>query len=177
VKDGDLKVAEARLADARKGGASEADLAKVRETIAARRLVARAQAAAPKRGGLRVVKAAIAEAQAAGLQEARRDLNRALKAAREAAEARFAQACPVADDLAKQGFAPVVGDGRVYVWKTQTSNGHDPSYVLDRVIILDNRGVWVTRRPKNRVVADHARARRIERARKHWLARVNDRAS
>ena len=75
------------------------------------------------------------------------DANRALEAARHAANARYAQARPIADHLASEGFVPVVGDGRIEAWKEISRNSHGTAWTLDRVMLLRGQS-WETETPR-----------------------------
>lgn len=90
----------------------------------------------------------IEEAKSAGVADkVAARANRALKTARAAAHARFAQARPIADHLAGEGFVPVVGDGRIEVWQQVSNNGHGAAWTLERVMML-RENIWKSETPR-----------------------------
>ncbi len=160
VKEGHLRDADVLLEKARAGNAELAQIAEVEQQVArakrnllARDLTARMNAQADQIGGVRRIRKLMDEAAAAGVaNQVARSARRALQTAREAASARYEQAIPIADHLASEGFVPVIGDGRIEVWKEISRNGasaHTPHIVgwtLDRVMLL-REGSWKTETP------------------------------
>lgn len=120
-----------------------------------RDLIARLQLNLEQPGALKRIDRIIAEADSADLrQEVASAVRHAQSIARQAANQRYAQARPIADHLVKEGFVPVVGDGRIEVWipvarSTQslhTEKNH--SWKLDRVMTLGANGMWQTKQPR-----------------------------
>ncbi len=155
VKDDFLRDAEVLLEKAKAGNADPTKITQVEQMLAdakrettARDLIARINAIAAQPGAVRRIKKLIAEAETIGLADKiASSARRALRTAREGANARFAQAQPIADHLAGEGFVPVVGDGRIEVWKEISKNGHGSTWTLDRVMVL-NKNVWDTKSPR-----------------------------
>ena len=161
VKEGLLRDAEVLLDKAKAGKAEPAKLADVEQAIAkakrnliARDLIARMNAQAEQIGGVRRVRKLIDEATAAGVaNQVARSASRALQIAREVSTARYEQAIPIVEHLAGEGFVPVIGDGRIEVWKEKSKNDTSAHaqqavvWTLDRVMLL--RGdVWKTVTPR-----------------------------
>jgi hypothetical protein len=155
VKDGRLRDAEVLLEKARRGNAdparvveAEQSLAEARRNQMARDLIARVNAIADQPGAIKRIRELIDEAQAAGVADkVALFAERALKTARAAAHARFAQARPIANHLASEGFIPVVGDGRIEVWQQISNNGHGVAWTLERVMML-RENVWKSETPR-----------------------------
>ena len=106
----------------------EQALAEAKQAQVARDLIARVKANNDQLGALKRIDEVMQEAQAAGVADKVAPFaERAWQIARDAANARFGQARPVADHLAKEGFVPVVGDGRIEVWKKMSRNGASDS--------------------------------------------------
>jgi len=176
VNDGLLNDAEVLLEKAKAGNAEPTQVSQVEQMLAdarkhqtVRDLIARLNAIDDAPGAVRRIKRLVAEAKRAGVADQVLPVaNRALETAHRAANARYAQARPLADHLVTEGFVPVLGDGRIEVWKPFSNrgardarNGH--GWTLDRVMILQN-GVWETERPEVAVtrkdLAPHAKRSR-----------------
>jgi hypothetical protein len=176
VNDGLLRDAEVLLAKAKAGNAEPTQVGEVEQMLAdarknqtARDLIARINAVGDLPGAVRRIKRLVEEAESAGVADRiLPDANRAFEAARRAANARYAQARPIADHLVTEGFVPVLGDGRIEVWKpianrgaSHAQNGH--GWTLERVMILRN-DVWETEMPEVAVtrkeLAPHAKRSR-----------------
>ncbi len=143
-----LEQARAGKADSERLAEVERALAQAKENEAARDLIARLNTNADQPGVIKRIRRLIEEAEAAGLSEkVRFAANRAMKSARVAANARFAQARPIADHLVSEGFVPVVGDGRIEAWKEMSRNGHGTAWTLDHLLVLKKERGWVTERP------------------------------
>ncbi len=157
VKGGLLRDAEVLLEQAKAGNADPAKVAEVGQALGearrnqtARDLITRINAQADQIGAVRRIKKLLDEAEAAGVADRIAPYaKRALQVAREGANARFAQARPIADHLASEGFVPVVGDGRIEAWKaiSSGSRGHGSSWTLDRVIVLRGQA-WAVETPR-----------------------------
>jgi hypothetical protein len=157
VREGLLRDAQTLLDKAKAGNADAMRVAEVEQAIAeARRaqitrdMVNRIEAHAEQVGAVRRIKKLMDEAEVAGIADRVRDAaERALEIARQAANARYAQARPIADHLASEGFVPVVGDGRIEVWQAVTNNsrGHGTSWTLDRMIVLRGEA-WAVESPR-----------------------------
>ncbi len=155
VRDGFLRDAAILLEQARVGNADperlaevERALAEAKQNEAARDLIARISANSDQPGAIKRIRRLIEEAEATGLSEkVRFAANRAMKTARLAANARFAQARPIADHLVSEGFVPVVGDGRIEAWKEMSRNGHGTAWTLDHLLVLRKERGWITERP------------------------------
>ena len=155
VKDGLLRDAEVLLEKAKAGNANAARVAEAEKILAeakqakiVRVFVARITAVADVPGAVRRIRRYIEEAENAGVANlVTPHANRALEAARHAANARYAQARPIADHLASEGFVPVVGDGRIEAWKEISRNSHGTAWTLDRVIVLRGQS-WETETPR-----------------------------
>jgi hypothetical protein len=155
VSDGLLRDAEILLEKAKAGHADpiqigdvERMLAGARKNQTARDLIARINTVGNEPGAVRRIRRFIEEAENAGVANlVTHDANRALEAARHAANARYAQARPIADHLASEGFVPVVGDGRIEAWKEISRNSHGTAWTLDRVMLLRGQS-WETETPR-----------------------------
>jgi hypothetical protein len=161
VKEGHLRDAEVLLDKAKAGNAEPAQIAEVEQQVArakcnllARDLIARMNAQAEQIGGVRRIRKLMDEAAASNVaNQVARSARRTLQTAREAASARYQQAIPIADHLASEGFVPVIGDGRIEVWKEISRNGesahtpHAVGWTLDRVMLL-REGSWKTETPR-----------------------------
>ena len=155
VSDGLLRDAEILLEKAKAGhadpiqiGEVERMLAVARKNQTARDLIARINTVGNEPGAVRRIRRFIEEAENAGVANlVTHDANRALEAARHAANARYAQARPIADHLASEGFVPVVGDGRIEAWKEISRNSHGTAWTLDRVMVLRGQS-WETETPR-----------------------------
>jgi len=177
VNDGLLNDAEVLLEKAKAGNAEPTQVSQVEQMLAdarkhqtVRDLIARLNAIGDAPGAVRRIKRLVVEAERAGVMDQVLPVaNRALETAHRAANARYAQACPIADHLVTEGFVPVLGDGRIEVWKPLSNrgalNGH--GWTLDRVMVLRNN-VWETKRPRVAVtrkdLAPHAKRSRWYRA-------------
>jgi len=155
VKDGLLHDAEVLLEKAKAGNADPARVAEAEKILAeakqakiARDFVARINAVGNEPGAVRRIRRFIEEAENAGVANlVTPHANRALEVARHAANARYAQARPIADHLASEGFVPVVGDGRIEAWKEISRNSHGTAWTLDRVMVLRGQS-WETETPR-----------------------------
>jgi hypothetical protein len=157
VKDGMLRDAQVLLDKAKAGNVDATKVAEVEQALGeARRaqiahdLTRRIEAQADQIGAVRHIKKLMDEAEAAGVgDQIAATAARALEAARQAANARYAQARPIADHLASEGFVPVVGDGRIEVWKpvSNGTRGNGTSWTLDRVIVLRGQA-WAAESPR-----------------------------
>ncbi len=152
--DGRLAEARTLLGKAIEGNADSGHLAEVEQLLAeadrnqiANDLIKRMDAVVDQNGAVRRIRKLIAEAASRGVGDrVDRHGARALRAARTAANARFAQARPIAEHLVDEGLIPCVGDGRIEGWKEIPKNGHAASWSLDRVMVLQD-GVWNTKKP------------------------------
>lgn len=157
LEEGMIQDAEVLLEQAKAGQADPAQVAEVEEALGearkaklARDLIARVSANPDQLGAVRRTHQLMEEARQAGVADQVAPFaNKALDAARDAANARFAQARPVADHLAGEGFIPVVGDGRIEVWKQVSRNGNGIGWSLDRILTLRGQEGWVTETPRN----------------------------
>ncbi|CAG0953656.1 hypothetical protein ANRL3_00410 [Anaerolineae bacterium] len=157
VKDGMLRDAQVLLDKAKAGNADPAQVAGVEQALddarhaqIARDLIRRIDAQADQIGAVRRIRKLMDEAEVAGVADRVAPYaERALESARQAANARYAQARPIADHLASEGFVPVVGDGRVEAWKSVAngSRGHGTVWTLDRVIVLRGEA-WAVETPR-----------------------------
>jgi len=155
MKDGLLHDAEILLAKAKAGNAdaarvaeAEKILAEARQAKTARDFVARINANVDQPGAVRRIRRLIEEAERAGMANlVTPHANRVLETARHAANARYAQARPIANHLASEGFVPVVGDGRIEAWKEISRNSHGTAWTLDRVMVLRGES-WKTETPR-----------------------------
>ncbi len=181
VKDGLLRDAETLLAKAKAGNANPTKTAEVEGMLAdakqektAHDLIARMNAIADKPGAVRRIKELLTEAETKGAAEKiASSAKRALRTAREAANARFAQARPIAEHLASEGFVPVVGDGRIEAWKEISKNGHGNAWTLDRVMVLSGNA-WETKSPRVPVTRREL-PERVQRSR--WFNRPSPESS
>lgn len=167
VSDGLLRDAEILLEKAKAGNADPIQIGKVEQVLAdarknqtARDLIARINANVDQPGAVRRIRRLIEEAESAGVGNlVAPHANRALETARHAANARYAQARPIADHLASEGFVPVIGDGRIEAWKEISRNGasthsdarpaaqRGTAWTLDRVMTLRGQS-WETETPR-----------------------------
>jgi hypothetical protein len=143
-----LEKAKAGNADATRVAEAEKILAEAQQAKIARDFVAHINAVGDEPGAVRRIRRLIEEAERAGVANlVTPQANRALETARHAANARFAQARPIADHLASEGFVPVVGDGRIEAWKEISRNSHGTAWTLDRVMVLRGQS-WETETPR-----------------------------
>ncbi len=157
IEEGLLRDAAVLLEQAKAGHASPAQVAEVERDLyeaqlakLARDLIARITANPDQLGAVRRIHQLMEEAQQAGVEDKVKPFaDSALETARDAANARFAQARPIADHLVSEGFFPVVGDGRVEAWIQVSRNGHGEVWSLDRILSLRGREGWVTETPRN----------------------------
>ena len=157
LQEGMIRDAEVLLEQAKAGNADpvqiaevEQELAEARQSKLARDVIARVSANPDQLGAVRRIHQLMEEARKAGVaNQVAPFANKALDAARDAANARFAQARPIADHLAAEGFIPVVGDGRIEVWKEISRNGNGVGWSLDRILTLRGQEGWVTEMPRN----------------------------
>jgi hypothetical protein len=161
VNDGLLRDAEVLLAKAKVGNADPARIAEAEKILAeaqqaktARDFVARINANVDQPGAVCRIRRLAEEAVRDGVANlVAAHANRALEVARHAANARYAQARPIADHLACEGFVPVVGDGRIEAWKEISRNSastvaqHGTAWILDRVMVLRGES-WKTETPR-----------------------------
>jgi hypothetical protein len=165
-----LQKGKAGNADPNKVAEVEELLANARQEKLARDLVVRMDAIAIQPGAVRRIKKLMAEAETKGIAERIASAaKRALRTAREAANARFAQARPIADHLASEGFVPVVGDGRLEAWKEISKNGNGNAWTLDRVMVLSGNA-WETKSPRVPVTRREL-PERVQRSR--WFNRLS----
>ncbi len=145
-----LQQAKADQADSVRIAEVEQALAEARKSKLARDLIARVSANPDQLCAVRRIHQLMEEARKVGVADQVAPFaNKALDAARDAANARFAQARPIADHLASEGFIPVVGDGRIEVWKVVSRNGNSVGWSLDRILTLRGQEGWVTETPRN----------------------------
>ncbi|MCL4486847.1 MAG: hypothetical protein M1570_01795 [Chloroflexi bacterium] len=157
LQEGMIQNAEVLLEQAKAGNADPARIAEVEQALGEARkskfvrdLIARVSANRDQLGAVRRIHQLMEEARQAGVADQVAPFaNKALDAARDAANARFAQARPIADHLAAEGFIPVVGDGRIEVWKEVSRNGNSIGWLLDRILTLRGQEGWVTETPRN----------------------------
>ena len=157
LEEGMIQEAEVLLEQAKAGQADPVQIAEVEQALAearksklARDLIARVSANPDQLGAVRRIHQLMEEARKAGVADQVAPFaNKALDAARDAANARFAQARPIADHLAAEGYIPVVGDGRIEVWKEVSRNGNSVGWSLDRILTLKGQQGWVTETPRN----------------------------
>ena len=156
VQDGMLRDAQTLLAKAKAG---QADASQVQEiecaleeallTQLAQDYIARIESQVEQLGAVRRIKKLMDEATAAGVEDRITPMaERALELARQAANVRFTLARPIADRLVREGFVPVVGDGRIEIWKPVVKNSRNggSSWILDGVMVL-RHDEWVMERP------------------------------
>ncbi|MCL5952150.1 MAG: hypothetical protein M1132_10605 [Chloroflexi bacterium] len=157
IEEGLLRDAVVLIEQAKAGQADPSLVAEVEQVLAeaqqaklARHLIARITANPDQPGALRRIHQLMEEAQHAGVEDKVKVFaDRALETARDAANARFAQARPIADHLVSEGFVPVVGDGRIEAWMPVARNGHGEVWSLDRILTLRGREEWITETPRN----------------------------
>ena len=157
LQEGMIQDAEVVLEQAKAGNSDPAQIAEVEQALAeagrsklARDLIARVSANPDQLGAVRRIHQLMEEARQAGVADQVAPFaNKALDAARDGANARFAQARPIADHLATEGYIPVVGDGRIEVWKEVSRNGNGVGWSLDRILNLRGQEGWVTETPRN----------------------------
>lgn len=157
LNEGVLRDAAALLEQAKAGGADaaqavqlERELEEANKKRRARDMIARLTANPDQVGAARRIHKIMEEAQQAGVAELVAPFaNKALDTAREAANARFAQARPIADHLVSDGFVPVVGDGRIEAWKEERRNANGTLWKLERTLTLRGREGWTTETPRN----------------------------
>ncbi len=173
VNDGLLDDAEVLLEKAKAGNAAPTQVSEIEQMLGdarkhqtVRDLMARLNAIGDAPGAVRRIKRLVAEAERAGVADQVLPVaHRAFETAHRAANARYAQARPLADHFVTEGFIPVLGDGRIEVWKPLSNRGalNGRGWTLDRVMILRN-DVWETERPEVAVMrkdlAPHAKRSR-----------------
>jgi len=161
VSDGLLRDAATLLDQAKAANASANVIAEVEQQLAeakrdgvVRDLVARINANVDQPGAIKRIRETIEEAEGAGVADkVTPHADRVMQIARNAANARFAQARPIADHLVKEGFVPVIGDGRIEAWTKLSRNGdsnieHQSTWVLDHILSLRGNGEWRTEKPR-----------------------------
>ncbi len=161
VSDGMLRDAAALLDQAKAANADSNVIAEVEQQLAeakrdevVRDLVARIHANADQPGAIKRIREMIQEAETAGVADKVTPYAEgAMQIARNAANARFAQARPIADHLVKEGFVPVIGDGRIEAWTMLSRNGdsnaeRQATWVLDHILSLRGNGEWRTEKPR-----------------------------
>ena len=163
AKEGLLSDAKMLLEKAKAGNSDPTQMAEVEHVLTeaqrakiARDLIAQMNAIAERPGAVRRIRKLIEEAEAAGVTESvASHAQRALNTARRFSKTRYAQAKPIAEHLASQGFVPVVGDGRIEAWKQVARNGasshtsRDTVWTLGRIVSLRHSGEWITETPRN----------------------------
>jgi hypothetical protein len=173
--DGRLAEARTLLGEAIAGNADSSQIAEVEQLLAegeqeqiANDLIKRMDAVVDQNGAVRRIRKLIAEAASRGVGDrVEGHAARVLRAARKAANARFAQARPIAEHLMDEGLVPFVGDGRIEAWLEVSKNGHGPTWTLDRVLVL-NEGVWNTKKPSVPITS-HEPPERLKRS--QWFRR------
>lgn len=161
VTDGLLRDAANLLDQAKAANADPNEIAEVEQAIGAakrnevmRDLVARINTYAEQPGAIKRIRELIQEAKAAGVADTViPHAERMMQIARHAANVRFAQARPIADHLVKEGFVPVLGDGRLEAWTKVSRNSdskseHPAMWVLDHILSLRGTGEWRTEKPR-----------------------------
>jgi len=149
-----LDQAKAANADANVIAEVEQQLAEAKRDGVVRDLVARINANVDQPGAIKRIRETIEEAEGAGVADkVTPHADRVMQIARNAANARFAQARPIADHLVKEGFIPVIGDGRIEAWTKLSRNGdsnieHQSTWVLDHILSLRGNGEWRTEKPR-----------------------------
>lgn len=171
------RIAEARslLRKAVDGNADPGQIEEVEQLLAeadqkqiANDLIKRMDAVVDQTGAVRRIRKLMSEAASHGVaNRVERHGARALRAARNAANARFAQARPIAEHMADEGLVPCVGDGRIEGWLEVAKNGHAAHWSLDRVMVL-HEGVWNTKRPSVPITS-HEAPERLKRS--QWFRR------
>lgn len=132
----------------------EQQLAEAKRDEVVRDLVARINANTDQPGALKRIREMIEEAEVAGVADkVTPHADSVMQIARNAANARFAQARPIADHLVKEGFVPVIGDGRIEAWTKLSRSGdsnaeHQSTWVLDHILSLRGNGEWRTEKPR-----------------------------
>ncbi|CAG0965829.1 hypothetical protein ANRL3_01175 [Anaerolineae bacterium] len=129
-------------------------LTQARQAKLVRDLIARLNTHPELPGAMKRIYRLIDEAKAAGVAEqVAATVARVQQIAGEAKRGRLAQARPIADHLASEGFMPVVSDGRIEAWQLkERKNGsaqrdHSQTWVLDQVYVLNVNGTWATEKP------------------------------
>ena len=161
VKEGLLRDAATILDQARVVNADSKQVAEVEQALTVakqaqvvRDFIARINANADQPGAIKRIREMIQEAESAGIAEkVTPHADRVMQIARNAANARFAQARPIADHLVKEGFVPIIGDGRIEAWTKLSRNGdsnveHQSTWVLDHILSLRGNGEWRTEKPR-----------------------------
>jgi hypothetical protein len=171
VHAGRLAEGEEWLAKAKRGNADPLRMAEVEDALISAKQakvvndwVVRLNTNGEQPGSVSRIKRLIEEAQKEGVTELiAADADRALRSARRAANARYAQARPIAAHLAEEGYAPVIRDGRIEVWKAMTGKTHGAAaghgatdqprtaWTLDRIMVLRG-GTWRTEKPSVPIV-------------------------
>ena len=178
IRDGLLRDAGVLLEQARTANADPQKLNEVEQTLKqaqqeqlVRDLIARVNANADQPGAVRRIRGLMEDTATAGVSDRVQSVaNRALKIARDAANARFAQARPIADHLSSEGFVPVVGDGRIEAWKAVIRNAPSDSkrastnqqgtiWTLDHILVLRGDKGWVTESPRVPITSKELPAR------------------
>ena len=173
VQDGLLRDAAVLLEQAHAGNADPEQIASVEQALVqaqqdelARDLIARLSANADQPGAVRRIRSIMEGAEFASVADKVQPFaKRALQVARDAANNRYAQARPIANHLAGEGFVPVVGDGRIEAWKQVSRKGVTTSgegrpttqnstvWTLDHMLVLRGNAEWVTEEPSNPVTS------------------------
>ena len=159
IQDGMLRDAALLLEQAKAGGAdagqiadAEHELQEAQQKKLARDLIARINLNPDQPGATRRIHRLMEEAQKAEVAELVAPFaNKALDTAREAAQARFLQARPIADHLASEGYVPVLGDGRIEAWREIMRNGNGTFWKLERILTFRGKEGWITEMPHNPV--------------------------
>ena len=167
VQEGMLQDAAVLLEQARAGGADPAEVAEAERELTeaqgkkpVRDLIARITSNPDQVGATRRIHRLMEEARKAGVAEQVAPFaNTALDKAREAANARFLQARPIADHLANEGYVPVVGDGRIEAWREVKRNGNGTRWSLEQILTLRGKEGWTTETPRNLVTEKQVPAR------------------
>jgi len=163
AKEGLLRDAQVLLQKAKAGNTAPTQIAEVEHVLAetqrakiARDLMAQMDAIAERPGAVRRIRKLIEEADAAGVaKHVARHAQRALNTAHRFSKTRYAQAKPIAEHLADEGFVPVIGDGRIEAWKQVARNSaSSPTstnmvWTLARILSLRSSGEWSTETPRN----------------------------
>lgn len=147
-----LELAKSGSADAVKLAEAETELNGAQKKELARSLIDRIYARTDQPGATRRIYKLMEEAKQDGVAEQVAPFaNKALKIARDAANARFSQARPIADHLASEGYVPVIGDGRIEAWREIERNGKGAYWKLERILCLRGEAGWVTETLRNPV--------------------------
>ncbi len=173
--DGRLAEARTLLGKAIDGNADSDHIAEVEQLLAeaerkqiASDLITRMDVVVDQTGAVRRIRKLLSEAVSRGVGDrVERHAARALRVARQAANARFTQARSIAEHLVDEGLVPCVGDGRIEGWKEIPKNGHGAHWSLDRVLVL-HEGVWNTKKP-NVAITSHEPPERLKRS--QWFRR------